>query len=43
MNKKIFDSEFSAINFAKKINGTVRQSWLPGYMNVETIWIVEWK
>ena len=42
MNKKIFSTEYIARKFAKRVNGTVRMSLLPGYMYAETIWIVEW-
>ena len=43
MNKKVFESEYGANSFAKKVNGTVRMSWLPDYIGTITIWIVEWK
>ena len=42
MQKKIFDCEYLAREFAQKVNGTVRLSWLPDYMATITIWIVEW-
>lgn len=41
--KKIFNNETSANDFAKKVNGSVRQSYLPNYMWVDIIWIVEWE
>lgn len=41
--KKVFNNEYSANEFAKKVNGTVRVSYLPDYMSVITIWIVEWE
>ena len=41
--KKVFDNETSARTFAEKVNGSVRQSYLPDYMRVEIIWIVEWE
>lgn len=42
MQKKIFEIESAAKAFAEKNGGTVRMATLPGYMSVETIWIVEW-
>ena len=41
--KKIFNDEHSARTFAEQVNGTVRQSYLPNYMWVDIIWIVEWE
>lgn len=43
MNKKYFNSENDANNFAKKVNGTVRMSVLPGYMSVDVVYVVEWR
>lgn len=43
MQKKIFECEGLAREFAKKVNGTVRFSCLPGYMTTTAIWIVEWR
>jgi translation initiation factor IF-1 len=43
MQKKTFETESAAKAFAEKVDGTVRLATLPGYMAVETIWIVEWK
>ena len=40
--KKTFETEYAARQFAEEVGGTVRMSVLPGYMSVETIWIVEW-
>lgn len=42
MNKKYFETEYQANEFATKVNGNVRMSQLPGYMSVEIVWIVEW-
>lgn len=41
--KKVFDDEESANRFAEKVNGIVRASYLPDYMSVIAIWIVEWE
>ena len=41
--KRVFETQYGAEQFAKEVNGTVRQSWLPGYMSVTDIWIVEWE
>lgn len=41
--KKVFDSEYSAKEFAKKVNGTVTQKVLPNYMSVDTIYVVEYE
>ena len=46
MNKKAFTTEYEANLYARKVNGTVRISWLPPDYNstiTKTIWIVEWK
>lgn len=41
--KKVFDSEFSANEFAKKVNGTVEQKILPDYLAVDIIYVVEFE
>ena len=41
-NKKTFETEYAARQFAETIDGQVRMVQLPGYMNVEIIWVVEY-
>lgn len=40
---KVFNNNYSANEYAKKVNGKVRQSYLPNYMWVDLIWVVEWE
>lgn len=40
--KKVFDFEESAKEFAKEVNGTVKQTVLPDYMSVDIIYVVEY-
>lgn len=42
MSRMLFEEEFKAREFAKQVDGTVRMRQLPGYMNVEILWLVEW-
>lgn len=41
--KKVFDTKQSAEAFAREVKGIVTQSYLPNYMSVDIIWVVEWK
>lgn len=43
MKRKVFETETKAKEFAKTVNGTVRISYLPDYMAVITIYVVEWE
>lgn len=40
--KKCFETEEKARKFAEKVNGTVKQKFLPDYMSVIEVWVVEW-
>lgn len=41
-DKKTFDTQYEAEKFAREVKGYVRQSYLPNYMSVDVIWIVEY-
>ena len=41
--RKTFNTEESAREFAKKVNGTVKFVGLPNYMWVDYVWVVEWE
>ena len=40
--RKCFETEEKARKFAEEVNGTVKQKFLPDYMSVIEVWVVEW-
>lgn len=42
-NRKGFESEYSASEFAKKVDGTVKFFPLPDYMGMIPYWVVTWE
>lgn len=43
MQKKVFETEYAAKRFAEEVGGTIEAQTIPGYMWVETVWVVRWK
>ena len=41
--RKCFDTQEQAERFAKEVGGTVRHTYLPNYMWVDEVWVVEWE
>ena len=41
--KKTFDKEWQAKKFAEEVGGTITQKYLPDYMSVITVWVVEYE
>ena len=41
--KKTFNTKYEAERFAREVKGLVTQSYLPNYMTVDIVYIVEYK